>query len=232
MRWCFRSGSIIVASFVVLAQTTLAQSSPVSLSSPDQRLVMRFATVAGKESGGTGGKLVYSITFRGKPLLDESALALELDGQATLGSNVQIIESAPGKGSDDYTLVAGKVSDVHDQYNSLLLHTVETGGAKRVLLIEARAYNDGIAFRYVLPAQDAIKALRLKQEDTEVRIRTDATDWALALPNYRSSYEREYVKLPVTAFTNQGGVSSNFLIGLPLLMHSPGTAWMTLTEAD
>src|SRR3984885_1516080 len=178
MRCHFRSRCLVLASFVTLAQTMLAQSSQVSLSSPDQRLVMRFATVAGKESNGTGGKLVYSITFRGKPLLDESALALELDGQPALGGNVQIIEITPGKGSDDYTLVAGKVSDVHHQYNNLLLRTLEDGGAKRTLMIEARAYNDGIAFRYVLPAQDAIKALRLKQEDTEVRIRTDATDWA------------------------------------------------------
>jgi alpha-glucosidase len=232
MHWCFSSRSLVLASFVVLVPTMLSQSGPVSLSSPDQRLVMRLATVAGKESNGTGGKLVYSIAFCGKPLLNESALALELDGQATLGNNVQITESTPGKGRDDYTLVAGKVSDVHDQYNSLLLRTVEGDGAKRSLLIEARAYNDGIAFRYVLPEQDAIKKLRLKQEDTEFRISTDATTWALELPNYRSSYESEYVKLPITSFSNQGGVSSSFLIGMPLLMHSPGTAWMTLTEAD
>ena len=108
MRWCFRSRCLVLTSFVALAQTMLAQSSPVSLSSPDQRLVMRFATVAGKESNGTGGKLVYSITFRGKPLLDESALALELDGQPALGSDVQIIESTPGKGSEDYTLVGAR----------------------------------------------------------------------------------------------------------------------------
>ena len=29
--------------------------------------------------------------------------------------------------------MAGKVSDVHDQYNNLLLRTVESGGAKRAL---------------------------------------------------------------------------------------------------
>ena len=232
MHWRFRSKSLVLISFGVFAQITLAQSTPVSLSSPDQRLTIKFATVAAKESIGTDGKLVYSIIFRGKPLLDESALALELDGQPVLGSSVQIIESTPGTGSDDYALLAGKVSDVHDRYNSLLLRTVEGAGAKRSLLIEARAYNDGIAFRYVLPEQDAIKELRLKQEDTEFRISTDATTWALALPNYRSSYESEYVKLPITAFSNQGGVSSSFLIGMPLLMHSPGTAWMTLTEAD
>jgi Glycosyl-hydrolase 97 N-terminal len=55
-----------------------------------------------------------------------------------------------------------------------------------------------------VPEQSAIKELRLKQEDTEFHINTDATTWALALPNYRSSYECEYVKLPITAFSNQG----------------------------
>ncbi len=232
MHGCFRSKSLVWVFCGVFAQIALGQSGPVSLSSPDQRLAMRFATVESKGASGVDGKLVYSITFRGKPLLDESALALELDEQPALGSGVQIVESTPGKGNDDYALVAGKVSHVHDQYNSVLLRTVEGSGAKRSLLIEARAYNDGIAFRYVLPEQDAIKKFRLKQEDTEFRISTDATTWALALPNYRSSYESEYVKLPITAFSNQGGVSSNFLIGMPLLMHSPGVAWMALTEAD
>src|SRR5260370_35938869 len=89
MRWCFRSRCLVLTSFVALAQTMLAQSSPVSLSSPDQRLVMRFATVAGKESSGTGGKLVYFNTFRGKPLVEEFALALELRGRPALGSGGQ-----------------------------------------------------------------------------------------------------------------------------------------------
>jgi alpha-glucosidase len=135
-------------------------------------------------------------------------------------------------GTDDYTLIAGKVRSVHDQYNRVALRAVEIDEPRRSMVIEARAYNDGIAFRYVLPEQDSVKELRLKQEDTEFRISTDATVWALALPNYRSSYESEYVKLPITALSNQGGVPSGFLIGMPLLMHSPGTAWMALTEAD
>jgi alpha-glucosidase len=233
MPWSLKTSTLIITAFsALLSGNGFGQSGPVTLSSPDRQLVMLFNTVAGKESTGAGGKLVYSVTFHGKQLLDPSALALELANQTVLGSNLQIVESTPGKGSDDYTFVAGKVSAVHDQYNSLLLRTVESSGAKRSLLIEASAYNDGIAFRYVLPVQDAIKGLRLKQEDTEFRISTDATTWALALPNYRSSYESEYVKLPITAFSNQGGVSSSFLIGMPLLMHSPGAAWMTLTEAD
>jgi len=233
MRWYLKSTCIVLVATVIFgSHEGIAQSKPVTLSSPDQQLTIQFVTVAEKDPSSTVGKLVYSVTFRGKQLLDQSALALELEGQPPLGSKVQIVESVPGKGSDDYTLLAGKVSGVHDQYNSLLLRTAENDEPHRSLEIEARAYNDGVAFRYVLPPQNAIKQLRLKQEDTEFRISTDATTWALALPNYRSSYESEYVKLPITAFSNQGGVSSSFLIGMPLLMHSPGTAWMTLTEAD
>jgi alpha-glucosidase len=234
MHWCLENRAVLLlaVSLTVCGPGGFAESAPVTLASPDQRLIIQFATVAGKDTGKTDGKLVYSITFSGKPLLDQSALALEIEGQPTLGSSVHITESKFGKGSDDYSLIAGKVSNVHDGYNSVQLCAEESGEPRRKVEIEARAYNDGIAFRYLLPEQDGIKDLRLKQEDTEFRISTDATAWALALPNYRSSYESEYVKLPITAFSNQGGVSSNFLIGLPLLMHSPGTAWMTLTEAD
>jgi alpha-glucosidase len=233
MLGCLKSGSLVLSALMLICNFEgFADSQPAILSSPDQQLVIRFATVAGKESTGSSGKLVYSVDFRGKHVIDLSSLALELAGRPALGSNVEISESTPAKGSDDYNLIGGKVSNVHDLYNSVQLHAVEKSEPKRSLVIEARAYNDGIAFRYVLPEQDAIKNLRLKQEDTEFRVSTDATTWALALPNYRSSYESEYVKLPITAFSNQGGVSSSFLIGMPLLMHLPGVAWVTLTEAD
>lgn len=227
-----KRGFVVVAFVALYCGEGLAQAGPVTLSSPDQQLVMQFTTVAEKGPSDVGGKLAYSVMFHGKALIGSSALALDLAGQPLLGSKVQIVESTPGKGDDNYTLIAGKASKIHDSYNKVELRVVESDWPKRTLLIEARAYDGGIVFRYVLPEQDAIKELRLKQEDTEFRISTDATTWALALPNYRSSYESEYVKLPITAFSNQGGVSSHFLIGLPLLMHSPGTAWMALTEAD
>jgi alpha-glucosidase len=143
-----------------------------------------------------------------------------------------VLSSKTDEGVDDYAPMNAKTSRVHDAYKSLEVRVAESGDEHRTMTIEARAYNNGIAFRYVLPEQSSIKELHLKQEDTEFRLSTDATDWALALPNYRSSYESEYVKLVTSAFSNQGGVSSHFLIGLPLLIHEPGAAWMALTEAD
>ena len=214
------------------AQPVQAAPQAVTLASPDGQLVVHFDVRPGKNSSAGNGKLVYSLRFHGKPVLEDSGLALELDDLPALGSDVRIAGADQSNGVDDYTLQFQKTGKVHDPYNSVLVHLIEGGGAHRSMEIEARAYDSGIAFRYCLPKDDEKARFNLRQEDTEFRLTSDATDWLLALPNYRSSYESEYVKLPTSALSNQGGVSSSFLIGLPLLMHEPGVAWLSLTEAD
>ncbi|WP_263367389.1 glycoside hydrolase family 97 protein [Edaphobacter bradus] len=202
------------------------------MASPDGRIAIRFDTVSSQGKPVATGRLVYNIQFLGKSVVDQSALGLTLDGHPPLGSAVTITKAESTSGVDDYAMQFQKVGHVHDAYNGLLFETTEDSAPHRTLEIEARAYNNGVAFRYLLPEQDALKEIKLRQEDTEFRLPTDATDWLLALPNYRSSYESEYVKLPTTALSNQGGVSSSFLIGLPLLMQEPGVAWLSLMEAD
>ena len=227
-----RAVALSIVSAVVAASPLHGQDKPVRVTSPDGQLVSQFRTIASAKNPGQGGRLVYSLAFRGKPVIDDSALALELQGQPPLGADVQIQSPEPGRGVDDYTLTDAKVSHVHDAYNSVTLQAVEPDGTQRRMAVEARAYNDGIAFRYLVPAQPALQDLALRQEDTEFRWSMDAIDWALELPNYRSSYEAEYIKLATSAFSNQGGVPSSFLIGLPLLVHEPGTAWLALMEAN
>ena len=230
--------SVLLAAVLVPAAAGLscvAQSTsatPVTLTSPDAQIVVQFNVVPEKSSSTGDGRLVYSLAFHGKPVLEDSGLALELDDLPALGANVHITGSERGHGSDDYVLQFQKAGSVHDMYNSVVVHLAESAPAHRQMEIEARAYNNGFAFRYLLPEENSGGKFHLRQEDTEFRLTSDATDWLLALPNYRSSYESEYVKLPTSALSNQGGVPSRFLIGLPLLIHEPGVAWLSLTEAD
>ena len=101
------------------------------------------------------------------------------------------------------------------------------------MIIEAKAYNDAVAFRYIVPADNASsKAYQLKNEQTEFHFSTDAITYAQVLPHYQSMYESEYLKLPVSAFSNQGGVKSSVLIGLPMLAEVPGAGWVAIAEAD
>src|SRR5438309_10355244 len=178
------------------------------------------------------GQLSYSVSFRGKPLVDRSGLALEMQGQRALGTNVKIDAQHPSQTDETYRLVTGKASTVRNHFNALQLKLIEPQPPRRTFLMEARAYDDAVAFRYLIPDQSGLREFRLKNESTEFRISKDAVTYALVLPNFRTSYESEYIRLNASAFANRNSLSTTNLIGLPLLMEVPGVGWMAITEAD
>ncbi|MGA8026990.1 MAG: glycoside hydrolase family 97 protein [Bryobacteraceae bacterium] len=213
-----------VLCFLCVVTATLEAQSTATLKSPDSHLIATFEIVQ--------NQLTYSVSFHDKPLIDRSVLRLELQGQRPLGSEVRIIAQRPSTVDETYSLVTGKASVVRNHYNALSIDLEEPAEAGRKLVIEARAYDEAIAFRYAIPDQTSIREFRLTSETTEFRISKDATTYALVLPNFRTMYESEYIKLNATAFANKNGLSNRVLIGLPLLMRVPGVAWMAITEAD
>ncbi len=223
---------VLVLFFCLIPCLVSAQPAPLVLRSPGGRLEIAFRTARDGQAAQTG-QLAYSVNFDGKPLIEWSALRLEFQGQRPLGAEVRIAHSATSEQTAAYRLLAGKTSAVNDRYNALQLELQEPEGfLRRKLAIEARAFDDAVAFRYVVPQQPTMSDFRLSKEGTEFRVSQDAVSYALVLPNYRSMYESEFIKLPLSALSNQGGVASTVLLGLPLLMDVPGVAWMTITEAD
>ena len=221
-----------IATFLQVSAPAAQQTGAAVLASPDGKLAITFMTFANKESARAEGQLVYSVTFQGKPLVDRSALCLDLKGQQPLGKDVRMVNTTLSNEDGTYRLVTGKASMVRYRYNALRIELTESGEQGRKLSMEARAYDDAVVFRYAVPEQPPIRELRLAKETTEFRISKDAIVYALVLPNTRSMYESEFIKLPISAFSNQGGVASMVLIGLPLLMEVPGVGWMAITEAD
>jgi alpha-glucosidase len=234
-----RSRSVLCLFALLLPLVARAQPDSQVLKSPDGRLALTLETIEAinKPQPSPIGQLVYSVTFKGKPLLDRSSLALNLQGQHPLGSGVKTVSETPSQADETYRLIAGKASTVRNHYNALRIDLEEASsqenfGMARKFSIEARAYDDAIAFRYLVPDQTAIREFRLLSEATEFRLSKDATTYALLLPHFRTQYESEYVQLNASAFANQDGLSKKVLIGLPLLLHLPGVAWAAITEAN
>jgi alpha-glucosidase len=233
LRWKSAAWSLVSALVVTGGVRSYAQTDTLEVTSPDHQITLRFAVKPGSDAAaGAEGQLVYSVAFHGKPAFEDSALRLELANQPPLGAAVHITGTTPASGVDDYRLVAGKTSAVHDAWNSLIVHVAEAAAPGRSFDLEARLYNSGAAFRYHVPQQASLSRYQLTQEDTEFRPVMDADAWALRLPNYQSGYESEYVPQVLSALSNQGGVSSYILNGAPMLMHMPGVAWAAVGEAD
>ncbi|MEO6964812.1 MAG: glycoside hydrolase family 97 N-terminal domain-containing protein, partial [Acidobacteriaceae bacterium] len=209
-----------------------AQSTLVAVSSPDQRITLHFAVIPGTGQDASEGQLVYSVTFRGKPVLENSGLSLQLESQPPLGTAVHIAGSTHGSGVDDYVLIGGKASHVHDSYNEVTVQAAEGASPGRRFAVEAHVYNDAVAFRYEVPMQAALTRYQLTQENTEFRFSDDATAWAIRLPNYTTSYESEYIRQTISALNNGGDAHSRILVGAPMLLHLPGVAWAAICDAD
>jgi alpha-glucosidase len=85
---------VLLAFSIACAKFSFGQSGPVTVASPDGRLVATFETVV-HDVAANSGSLAYSVRFGGKPLVERSALSLELEGQRPLGTDVHIVNSTP-----------------------------------------------------------------------------------------------------------------------------------------
>jgi alpha-glucosidase len=197
----------------------------VRVASPDGSIVFILSngpTSKAMEPKSNG--IRYSVDLHGKWLIDESALGIKLQGAPAIGPGMHKLDVHTGQHDETYTIPVGKTSSVRDHYNSAVVDFADDGG--RRLSVEVRAYDDGVAFRYLLPEQAGGKTVRVEREMTEFNYPKDATLYPLILQGFQSSYEDEYQQRQVS------GIHRDWLIALPLLAEVPGAGWVAVTEAD
>jgi alpha-glucosidase len=221
--------SKITTCFLLLGLTLGAYSQTpdprVRVASPDGNVVFILADAAipnAAEPKRNG--LRYAVDFHGKWLIDESNLGLKLQGSQPIGPGMHKVAVHTGQHDETYTIPVGKTSDVRDHYNSATVELADDAGRK--MSLEVRAYDDGIAFRYLLPQTPTAKTVRIDRELTEFNYPKDATLYPLIVDGFQSSYEDEYQQRQV------GGIHHDWLIALPLLAEVPGAGWVAITEAD
>jgi alpha-glucosidase len=210
---------------LLCAVSAPAQVGKAAVASPDGAIRAVFSLIPGADGAG-GGQLGYEITYRGKTVIERSRIGFDLQNQPPIGGNLLVVAATNSRIDETYQIPTGKSNPVHNQCNVLLFDLKEAKAPGRKLTVEARAYNDGIAFRTIIPDQPAVKELRIANEKTEFVLATDATTYPLILRNFRSSWEDDYRTVPLS------GIAPELVIGLPLLTEIPGVAFVAITEAN
>lgn len=155
-----------------LAFATFA-GDPLSVQSPDDRIALSF-TVATVD--GESGCPVYSVNFRGTPVIVPSRLGLELKDGALL-AGFRIAETKTSASDETWSPVCGPSASVRDQHHQLDVTLVQTNPPGRRLVLTFRVSNEGVAFNYTLPAQDGRKAIEITKERSEFRFAADHEAW-------------------------------------------------------
>ena len=97
-----------------------------------------------------GDRVTYAVTHRGRPVLDASPISLTLEGGRALGTAERVRSEARRQVRDSVRPIAPtKSAVVADRFNELRLRLGDHD-------LELRAYDEGIAYRWVLAIGDSV----------------------------------------------------------------------------
>lgn len=207
----------LTATTLFSVATGCAQAAEQVVASPGGQTKIRISDESGQAN--------FSLKFKGQTLVTPSPLGLILDKGGLLSRNVKIAGATTRKVDETYDLVVGKTRTVRDRYAETTVEFLETTGLQRRLKIIARAYDDGVAFRYVLPDQPNLAGVAVRGEETKFALSGDERCWALNLGRFGTSHEGEYDPIPAKSFR------ASALYELPVVCQTK-TAAFALAEAD
>ncbi len=160
--------ALVAAALVPVASATAGTATRgATVESPNGKLELRLSS--------RGGQLSYSVERGNRELVRPSALGLRLADGSTLGSDVEVTDISSRARDDIWRPVWGEERTVRDRYRELSVGLRQSDG--RVFDVIARAYDDGVAFRYRVPKQPALTRLEIVDEMTEFALAGDPTAW-------------------------------------------------------
>ena len=150
-----------------------------------------------------GEKMTYDLTFNGKTVLNPSNLGLTFKGMVPMGA-MKIVGVSSQEINETWENRLSKKSTYVNHCNELTVKVAEIAAPFRELVLIFRAYDDGIAFRYVVPEQAALPGVFvLTSDDTQYAFTSDWTCWASDYKRFNTEHEREFPEMKLSAIEDQ-----------------------------
>ena len=123
------------------------------------------------------GRLQYAVGYRGDEVIRPSRLGLLFQRRHGFDGGMVLLGEAE-RSSADHTWEQpwGENRLVRDHYNELVV-TARQQASGALVRIRLRAFDDGIGFRYEVPAQSGMESLNIVRELTQFAVPPDALAW-------------------------------------------------------
>ena len=135
------------------------------------------------------GRAQYRVDRLGKPVVGDSQLGFLFTDQPQMLRNFEIVGQQASDHDETWTTPWGEDRTIRDHYRAVTIDFQEKSALHRRFSLEVRAYDDGVAFRYRLPARDGGAAWNIAEELTQFAIAQDGKAWwAPAFESNREEY--------------------------------------------
>ncbi len=208
--------------------------------SPNGNVVVSFSLV-------DNGVPTYKVSYKGKPVIKQSRLGLELtpsqnDGikaeDTNLMNGFKVTNTETSSFKEVWKPVWGETSSILNHYNEMAVSLTQEH-PNRTIIVRFRVYNDGMGLRYEFPRQNNLGYFIIKDEHTQFAMAGDHTAWWLPGDYDTQEYEtvtsklseiRSKMKAAVTDNTSQTTFSETG-VQTSLQMKSSDGLYINLHEA-
>lgn len=174
----------------------------------------------------TGDTLSYDIVYKNMEVMHRSPLFLTLDNGEEWGINSSIIEVKEDEVNEVVFSPFYRNSEIRNHYNEIVLEFYKKWK------VEFRAYNDGIAYRFV---NENDNPFNIESETVEYRF--DSEDKAY-VPYVNRGKDGDFESQFMNSFENTysesrvSQINPDRLAFLPLIVHTKSNVKVCITESD
>ena len=156
---------------IILLMSVLAMHWAVAQqqTSPDGNVVLSFSLKA-------DGTPTYKMTYKGKPVINESTLGFTLKKDEPLTNHFKVVSDSKSTFKETWKPVWGEEKEILNHYNELLVQ-LKQDKTNRLMNIRFRVYNEGVGFRYEFPTQKELTYFVIAEENTQFAMTGDHTAW-------------------------------------------------------
>lgn len=133
----------------------------------------------------------YKVDYKGKPVIKESRLGLELRDGKNLMDGFEQLNATTSTFDETWQPVWGEVKEIRNHYNELLAE-LKQPSTDRYMNIRFRVYDDGVGFRYEFPQQKNLVYFVIKEEHSQFAMTGDHTAWWI--PGDYDTQEYDYTE--------------------------------------
>ena len=178
--------------------------------SPNGNVVVSFSLV-------DNGVPTYQVSYKGKPVIKQSRLGLELtpsnnDGikpeDTNLMNGFKVSNTETSSFKEVWKPVWGETNSILNHYNEMAVSLTQEH-PNRTIIVRFRVYNDGMGLRYEFPRQSNLGYFIIKDEHTQFAMAGDHTAWWLPGDYDTQEYETVTSKLAEIRSKMKSAVTDN-----------------------
>ncbi len=205
---------LLLSSLCIVLASRAQGTKEFRVSSPDKQITIHIKA---------GPKLLWSVSSGGHGIIEPSAISLQLGDGTSPGENVRVTSSPSRTVNTSFKTINYRKAEIRDHFNEITLN------CRGDYAIQFRAYNDAVAYRFVLKKKGNVT---VNHEEANFNF---AGDFNSTLPiqwdyrggeTFNSSFEALYREIPLSKFPKDS------LAFTPLAVETANNIKAVILEAD